>query len=596
MHIPPSVQRIFAVVLALATFGITASVIWAHPLGNFTINHYARLEISQNQIRVRFVMDYAEIPTFQEKQNMDADANGTISDAERATYLQAHLPTLVSNLKLTVNGQTVPLQVQQNSSQLQFMPGTGGLEIMHISAWLDAPLQLGSAEQVSFQDNNYSERIGWRELLVKPGQGVQLKTTNISQQDVSQELTNYPADLLSNPRNDREATLTVAPGSGALDKSNVVSALSASPLGLFDRTRDDFAKLITTNEELTLPFLLVTFLIAIGLGGLHAFSPGHGKAVVGSYLVGSRGNWQHAVFLGLVVTATHTVGVYALGFVTLFLSAYIFPEQLFPYLGFISGTLVALIGVRLAIERIRFARKGSNPFAKTVPHVHTQASLVPAIATAGAGSMALDSEQNHNDHVHQYAAQAAHTHPDGTTHSHTHDHGSESAHVHPHSDGTAHAHSHDEHAHNHPHPHSHENGHPHSHDFATPEEEAAHAREHLADIEKLEKPSWRNLLSLGISGGLLPCPSALVVMLSAIALGRVWLGLYLIVGFSLGLAGVLVATGLILLYAGKIAGRFFSGKVAGAAFRYVPIVGAVLVTFLGVAIALDAFFQTGLVP
>ncbi|MBI4672328.1 MAG: sulfite exporter TauE/SafE family protein [Chloroflexi bacterium] len=136
--------------------------------------------------------------------------------------------------------------------------------------------------------------------------------------------------------------------------------------------------------------------------------------------------------------------------------------------------------------------------------------------------------------------------------------------------------------------------HSHSHDFATPEEQAAHAREHLADVELLGKPSWRNLLSLGISGGLLPCPSALVVMLSAIGLGRVLFGLYLILGFSLGLAGVLVLTGLALLYAGKFAGRMLSGKRSATFFRYVPILGAVGVTVLGIGIAFDALWQTNL--
>ncbi len=584
MHISPHVRRLAAVILALIAFGVTATVIWAHPLGNFTINHYARLEIAQNQIRIRFVMDYAEIPTFQEKQNMDTDANGTISDAGRLAYLQSHLPTLVSNLQLTVNGQAVPLQVEQNSEQLELLPGTGGLEIMHISAWLDAPVQINNATQIHFQDNNYQERIGWRELLAKPGQGVQLTGSNITQQDVSQELSNYPADLLSNPRNDREANLTVALGSGTSVSTNAVNALASSPLGVFERTRDDFAKLITTDQELTIPVLALMFLFAIGLGGLHAFSPGHGKAVVGSYLVGSRGNWQHAVFLGLVVTATHTIGVYALGAVTLFLSAYIFPEQLFPYLEFISGMLVAIIGVRLLIERIRFARSGGNPLTKIVPQVKSNAALVPALATAGVAPSV--NGHVHGEHVHQFADPHVHTHADGTSHSHSHEHETETVYVHTHEDRTSHSHSHNEDAHEH--------GHTHSHNFATPEEEAAHAREHLAAFEKLEKPSWRNLLSLGISGGLLPCPSALVVMLSAIALGRVLLGFYLIIGFSLGLAGVLVGTGLLLLYAGKVAGRFFAGKRMGLIFRWVPIVGAALVTLLGIAIALSAFFQTGL--
>src|SRR5581483_6186133 len=230
--------------------------------------------------------------------------------------------------------------------------------------------------------------------------------------------------------------------------------------------------------------------------------------------------------------------------------------QLFPWLGFISGMLVAVIGVRLFVLRLRAARSPETPFERALGHTHPDENehhhdhaparmAAPLPAYAGAG----------------YLPAHLHTHADDTTHSHSDDD------EHPHGNGNLHSPTHE-------HSQEHGNGHSHSHNFATPEEEAAHVKEHLAEIEALEKPSWRNLLSLGISGGLVPCPSALVVMLSAIALGRVLYGLFLIVGFSLGLAGVLVGTGLVLLYAGKMAGRVFAGRGANLFFRYVPIIGA----------------------
>ncbi len=571
------IRRFAALFIAVSVFALTTAGVWAHPLGNFTINHYSRLEVARNQIRVRYVLDYAEIPTFQEKQVIDTDKDSKISDAERAAYVTIQMPLLVQNLQLTVNGQTVPLQLEEGSAKLEFLPGTGGLEIMHLSAWLDAPLRLGTGEtSIQYHDTNYQERLGWREIIARAGNGIALQNSNVPQSDTSQELTTYPADLLSNPRNDREASFGVVLGSGT--STNPATAITSGALGAFDRMRDDFAKLITTNQELSLSVLALSFLAAIALGGLHAFSPGHGKAVVGAYLVGSRGNWQHAVFLGFIVTATHTVGIYALGFVTLFLSAYILPEQLFPWLGFISGMLVAVIGVRLFVSRLRAARSPETPFERALGHTHPDENehhhehaparmAVPLPAYAGAG----------------YLPAQLHTHADGTTHSHSDDN------EHPHGNGNLHSPTHEP-------SHEHGNGHSHSHNLATPEAEAAHVKAHLAEIEALEKPSWRNLLSLGISGGLVPCPSALVVMLSAIALGRVLYGLFLIVGFSLGLAGVLVGTGLVLLYAGKMAGHVFVGRGANLFFRYVPIIGAGFVTVLGFAIAFDAFFQTGFVP
>src|SRR5437870_7078170 len=99
-------------------------------------------------------------------------------------------------------------------------------------------------------------------------------------------------------------------------------------------------ELIDTPGPLGLGLVLTSLLVAAALGALHALSPGHGKTIVGAYLVGARGTARHALFLGLVVTATHTLGVYALGLVTLTASQYIVPEQIFPWLGAASVILV----------------------------------------------------------------------------------------------------------------------------------------------------------------------------------------------------------------------------------------------------------------
>src|SRR6185503_10978260 len=104
--------------------------------------------------------------------------------------------------------------------------------------------------------------------------------------------------------------------------------LGTSGVAVFDRTRSAFAEL-ANGAELTPTFVLFALGVAIVLGAAHALQPGHGKTVVAAYLVGSRGTARHALFLGATVTATHTAGVYALGFVTLFLSHFILPERLY---------------------------------------------------------------------------------------------------------------------------------------------------------------------------------------------------------------------------------------------------------------------------
>ena len=136
----------------------------------------------------------------------------------------------------------------------------------------------------------------------------------------------------------------------------------------------------------------------------------------------------------------------------------------------------------------------------------------------------------------------------------------------------AHAHHHDDHN-------SDGDGHHHH--------TGAHGHRHVPP----QQITWRNLLALGISGGLLPCPSALVVMLGAIAVGRIGLGLLLILIFSLGLATVLTVAGLLFVYAGRLFARV---PIRQPLLQILPLISALIVTLLGLGITLQALRQTGL--
>lgn len=251
--------------------------------------------------------------------------------------------------------------------------------------------------------------------------------------------------------------------------------------------------------------LLIAIAGAFMWGTLHAMSPGHGKTIVGAYLVGSRATLQHALFLGLTTTITHTIGVFALGLVTLFASEYILPEQLYPWISFLSGLMVIAIGLNLFISRL-----GNTQFLKKTRFGHRHAG------------------HHHHDHSHH----------------HHHDHG----------------HSHDDHS-------------------------------HLPPGADGTPVTWRSLLALGISGGLLPCPSALVLLLSAIALGHVGFGLVLVLAFSLGLAGVLTGLGLLLVYAKQLFKKFPT-QVRLASI--LPAVSALCVAGIGLGITTQALMQIGL--
>jgi ABC-type nickel/cobalt efflux system permease component RcnA len=487
----------------------------AHPLGNFSVNLYSRLVVGPELLDVVYVVDMAEIPTFQEfGQSPSEAAIDASSFAQRAEALR-------DGLKLSVDG--TPHKLDIASQALSFPPGQGGLATTRMELRLSAPLTklgAGAERRIAYEDTNFADRQGWHEIVVQTAAGAALAQSNAPSEDQSNELRAYPENMLTSPLNLRAASLLVVPGTGA------GTAMPTTQLAT-TRPNDTFAALMSV-EQLTPFALAMTLLAALGLGAMHALSPGHGKTVVAAYLVGARGTPRHALFLGLTVTTTHTLGVFALGFVTLYASQYILPEQLYPWLSVLSGLIVIGIGVTLLRQRIVGLRGHSH---------------------------------HHHDHDHDHH------------HDHSHDHD--------------HDHDHD-HSHDHDHDHHH-HGFGHSHGPGT--------HTHIPPGADGTPITWRSLLALGISGGLLPCPSALVVMLSAISLGRVGFGLLLIVAFSIGLAGVLTGVGILFVHGGRWFNRLSNQRRLtrfATGIRLVPVLSALFVTTAGFVITAQALSQAGL--
>jgi nickel/cobalt exporter len=286
--------------------------------------------------------------------------------------------------------------------------------------------------------------------------------------DPTDGLRRYPRDLLASPANRRSASFSVRPGDGSLTapRAHGIEASSSRAAA------DGFSGLFT-DAAAGQGVLLVLLAAAFGWGALHALSPGHGKGMVAAYLIGTRGTARDAVVLGATVTVTHTIGVFALGLVTLGLSQYVLPEDLYPWLTLVSGLMVVVIGAGVLRSRLRRAR--------------------------------------------------AHSH-------------------------------HHEHAHTHEQAHTHELG-------------------------------RRGLLGMGAAAGLIPCPSALVVLLAAIAQHEVGLGMLLIVTFSLGLAGTLTLLGLAVVHARRfVPPRIAAGRLAAA----MPAASALIVIAVGFVLTAKA--------
>jgi nickel/cobalt exporter len=492
--------------LALGLLWAAAGVARAHPMGGFSISHYSALRAEGEWLQLFYRIDFAEIPTFQELPRLDADGNGAISDTERERYLAEQLPRFTAGQRLAIEGAPVALELL--SSGLEVRPGNAGLSTLLLTAQYRAPLPRGRALRVEYADENHADRAGWREIVASGAPDWQLGESDVPAQDLSQQLTVYPENPALAPPVARSARLLLAPAGSALAAAApAAAAAQAVPARAVDR----FGELITARE-FSPAVMIGALLAAFGLGAFHALSSGHGKTVVGAYLVGSRGTLGHAVLLGAVVTFTHTIGVFALGLVALFASSYVLPESLYPWLGFASGMTIVAIGTAQLWQRARAARG----------HGHGD---------------------HHHDHGHDHADH------------HHRDHGQD-------------------HHHDHGHDHHH---HDHGHSHAMP-----------------ERITPGSLIALGVSGGLVPCPSALVVLLSAITLNRVGIGMVLISAFSLGLASVLVGIGVLMVSARRFMERFV--RVEGSLVRGLPLVSSIVITLLGLAIALQALIRGGIVP
>lgn len=481
-----------------ALFAVSAS---AHPLGNFSVNQYSRLEVEQSRIKIRQVLDLAEIPTFQEQAAIDTNKNGTLEQNELSAYVEAITPQILANLILTVNNQA--LAVRAESSEVQTENGAGSLPTLKVKWDLLADLpKTEKINQVRFENKNYAERLGWNEIVINQIGSVRVFDSTAYGSGITDELKAYPQETLEAPLAERSAqfsflTSAVPENAGLLQNRDGHTSVPVE--------RDRFAELIAVRE-ITFPVIAFGLLLAFGFGAMHALSPGHGKAVVGAYLVGSRGTPKHAVFLGLTVTITHTLGVFALGIVTLFASEYILPERLMPFLSFVSGLLVLYIGLTMFKTR-----------------------LFAALGWENAG---------HHHHHHDTRSHSHDEQPLENEYQHSHD---------------AFTHTHDGHTHSHLPP---------------------------------ENVSWKNLLALGISGGLLPCPSALVLMLAAISKGRIGYGLVLTLVFSFGLAATLTTVGLVFLYAGKSFGGSKLGQ--NRIFKALPVFSAFVIACLGAVICYNS--------
>jgi nickel/cobalt transporter (NicO) family protein len=536
----------WAIVLAGGLIVVLPGIALAHPLGNFTVNHYAGIQVEPDRIVVDLVIDEAEIPTFQDRLRIDTDGDGVISDDEANVERLAACPRLIPDLALGVDGQRLGLSVFE--SGLSFLPGTAGLSTMRLVCEFSAGLPDTTAwpARITFDDSSHAGRIGWHEVVVT-GSGVTLDLGLLPGRSVSDRLRNYPANLIPHPLAVQNVAFTAelggpfssyvppadafaltasaaevagdapaesepaaspAPASNGNQALGVGSTGGAPPApptagpgsGSGDQAAVpggvvgiDIGGLIE-SEAITPLVLFGALAAAFLLGAGHALTPGHGKTLMGAYLVGSRGTALHAIALGLAVTVSHTLGIVVLAAIILQARS-VAPELFNTVAPIASGATVIAIGAWLLLGQLRQYR-------------------------------ARRQERQAGHGARDEAGSAVEPHP------HRHD---------------------------------------------------ALGRHIDADDDGAAAPiGWRSLFVLGLAGGLIPSTNALIILLAAINVDRPAYGLVLVVAFGLGMATVLGGVGLVLVFARDRLDRMPSASSLGRLATYAPLGAACLIFSLGI--------------
>lgn len=525
---------LLAALLALLCSG--APPAWAHPLGDFTVNTHLGMRVEPAAVSLDVVLDIAEIPTlraFPDLERTPGDPQGKVAPADRRAYQDRLCPALRDAVRLELAGTALALAVL--GSSLSFPAGDGGLATTRLECRLRTVGQIDAVgRELTLTDSTAVQPAGWREITAV-GDGVRLAASDVPSRSPSQVLRSYPPQLLSAPLDQRTALLRTARGTGVVtgagqdvggdrdaggeDAGGEDADGAGAPAGAPERLAAAVTDLVAdTRIGVGSGFLAVA--LAVLLGALHAFAPGHGKTLMAAYLVGRDGSLRQAALLGLAVTLTHTLGVLLLG-VVVSTAALAAPERVYPWLGLAAGVLVTGVGLTL----LRAARRagGSHPHAEPPGHQHA----------------------HHQPH--------GHLHGDPGSQPNGHPHGDPTGHLPP----------------------------------------AGHHADTLTRVSDADaRADTRTVLAVGLAGGLVPAPSALVVLLGGVALGRAVLGVLLVVAYGTGMALALVGTGLVLVrardraqgWSARRSGADGYARVLVGLTRRLPVLTAGLVVVVGLVL------------
>ena len=222
-------ERAGTLALLLATVLVLAAPVsqaLAHPLGNFSVNRYSRIEVGPEQARLRYVLDLAEIPTLQTLRAHGLDP-ATIDQPGLQLLLVERAAELMAGARLEVDGQWVEWKIEE--PELQLLPGQANLATMRITLTLASPLVVTNGARLSYRDANEPGRAGWHELVLRGVDGLTLAASGAPSEDLTDELRRYPDDPTLAPLDlsGASATAQLLAGSGGPSGSQAGASLPA---------------------------------------------------------------------------------------------------------------------------------------------------------------------------------------------------------------------------------------------------------------------------------------------------------------------------------------------------------------------------------
>lgn len=534
-------SRLVATILGCCAVLMTGvQPVGAHPLGNTSVNLYERIEIASDEIRIRFVLDVSEIPAVKEKEFADSSDDGIVDATESNAYLDGLWVYIAPKLILVVND--TPLLLTPVRQTLSFPPGQGGLTLLRAVYDITAAHPAGSSGNrfdATLTETTFEGVPGWHEVVVRAADGASVVESSAPAVDITNELTVYPADRINNMLAVRQANFRYALDSGAIAPSAPASPAQGGANGSVPPTPMPAA---AASQVVPLP----------GSGA----PPDPLVALVGP---------------NVSLLATLAAVVIAMG-----LGAF---HALSPGHG---KTLVAayLIGTRANL------RQGLG-LGLTVAVTHTAGVLVLGVATYFATEWVVP------DRVVSWLSVSTgalviilgailvwrswRTRLAAGAHGHSHDLGPRSGHNHDHGGG-----------------HTHDRG-PSS---SRGRRRRTRAGQNAAPASAVVSPTpvspalrHRDVAALGIVGGLIPSGSALLLLLSSIALGQTALGVVLILAFGVGMALILagISTGVVLMRRSPVMGweRWRSPRLARFT-GLVPVFSGVVVIAFGALLTYDS--------